>query len=68
MQEILSIVEGVSLEKMAELADKAIERIPSTNIQAVTTEPTTGTITSSTIEKLMQQVQDLLTFVKETEI
>lgn len=63
VQEILSVVEGVPLEKLAELADKAIERIPTTatSVQATATEQMTGATASSAIEKLTQQVQDLLT-------
>lgn len=66
VQEILSIVEGVPLDKLAELADKAIER---TNpaITTVTNLSTTETDagTSSSIEKLTQQLQTLVTAMEK---
>lgn len=60
IQELLSVLEGVPLEKMAEVADKAIERtFPS--VATVDRATTSETVTLAAIEQLIQrQIQQLV--------
>lgn len=62
IQELLSVAEGVAIDKLAELADKALERtlpaIASVDVHTVDTS-TTQTSVLSAIENLTQQIQRL---------
>lgn len=66
VQEILAVVEGVALKKLAELADKAIERT-TPGITAVSSLAQAGvqTLSPSAIEKLTQQIQNLVTIMNK---
>lgn len=61
-QKLLSVVEGVPLDKLAELADKALKRTPSA-ISAVSTttapEPAIEPTVLAAIGELLQQIQHL---------
>ncbi|XP_077256528.1 uncharacterized protein LOC143894258 [Temnothorax americanus] len=60
VQELLSVVEGVALDKMAELADKAMERTVPTVAAVDTATPGTDPTLMSSISELTRQIQRLV--------